>query len=301
MENQAQNNTSQWTILKLLGWTTAYFKSRRVEGPRAAAEILLAHVLGLRRIDLYVCFDQPLTATELTRFKAVIKRRALGEPVAYIVGHKEFWSLELTLNGDVLIPRPETECLVEAVLSRLKRTGKENNADKPRRILELGTGSGAITLALAAENSQHVYLATDVSGPAVRIARKNAMDQGFSNIMFLVGNWLDPLNTKKALFDIILSNPPYIRTSSLSQLQAEISQYEPRQALDGGSDGLRCHAHILRRAGQYLNQGGWLLLEIGHDQKEDIQKLGEETGQYCQMAFKKDYHGHQRVVEMMKI
>ncbi len=279
-------NPPQWNILSLIKWTTDYFQSRSIESPRASAEILLAHSLRLRRIELYMRYDQPLTANELACFKALIKRRAAGEPVAYIVGEKEFWSLTLSVTKDVLIPRPETEMLVETALKILPK-------DTCKRVSEIGTGSGAIILALASERPGHEFFASDYSLKALNIAKHNAKNHGL-DIRFFAGNWFAPLS-EKARFDLIVSNPPYIPTADIETLQTEIRNFEPRLALDGGKDGLDSIRHIIENAKNHLVLGGSLMLEIGYDQKERVFAIAEMFG-YKDMYCVKDYSGHDRVV-----
>ena len=167
MQNQSRLRPNEWTIIKLVQWATTYFDTHEIDSPRTTAEILLSHALNSRRIDLYLRFDQPLTTDELQHFKALIKRRVNHEPVAYILGRKEFWSMDLRVTREVLIPRPETECLVEKSLEILAA----GSIVKSKRILELGTGCGAFILALASENPRHAYWATDISKNAIRIAR----------------------------------------------------------------------------------------------------------------------------------
>jgi len=283
-----------WTILKILRWTSPYFASRNIDTPRLDAEILLSHALQCKRIDLYLRYDQPLCKNELALFKSLIKRRISREPVAYIVGKKDFWSLELEITGDVLIPRPETECVVEAAISLLP-------PDVPKRILEIGTGSGAIVLALAAERTGNVFFASDRSVKAVEIARKNAFRNNLGErVHFFAGDWFAPLRTDMPLFDMILSNPPYIRRGMIPQLAPEICKYEPSAALDGGPDGLAALRHIIRSAYSYLADGGHLLLEIGYDQKDAVQKIAAGCGYYEDISVIKDYGGHDRVVQMRK-
>jgi release factor glutamine methyltransferase len=297
MQNQLIAPNSNWTILKLLEWTTTYFKSRGVESPRASAEILLAHALDLKRIDLYLRYDQPLCSQELETYKALIKRRARREPVAYILGSKEFWSLDLAITRAVLIPRPETESLVEAALAVLARG---LNAG-PKHILDLGTGSGAIVLALASQQPKHFFFASDLHAEAIKVARHNAKRHGLGDrIHFFVGDWLEPLQGGKQLFDMIISNPPYIRSGILPELQPEIYNYEPLSALDGDNDGLNSLRKIIGAAQRFLKRSGCLLLEIGHDQKDEVQKIINRCGQYDQVIFSKDYSGMDRVVEMRK-
>jgi release factor glutamine methyltransferase len=297
MQNQATAKNSKWTILKLLEWTTSYFKSREVESPRTSAEILLAHALHLNRIDLYLRYDQPLCNNELERYKALIKRRARREPVAYIMGAKEFWSMELAVTPDVLIPRPETESLVETALGVL--AGDLLMA--PRRILDLGTGCGAIALALASRQPQHLFFASDLSKAATRIAKQNAKRHGLDDrIHFFVGDWMEPLLEKSQLFDLIISNPPYVPSGGIPELQPEIYKYEPLSALDGEEDGLGCLRKIIGAAHRLLKPRGSLVLEIGHDQKAAVQRVIERCGKYDTVVFSKDYSGMDRVARMRK-
>jgi release factor glutamine methyltransferase len=297
MQNQPGNPETQWTLLSLLRWATSYFQFRHIESPRASAEILLAHALGIRRIDLYLRHDQPLDATELKQFKALIKRRIAREPIAYIVGFKEFWSMKLRVTPEVLIPRPETECLIEAIQKHLLDTpGLE-----PKRILELGTGSGAIILALASISGKHHYFASDRKGNVLEVARSNARRHlGDGAVSFFAGNWLDPLKPGGNLFDIIVSNPPYIDSKTIPTLAPEISEYEPLEALDGGEKGLSCIRQIIAGAHGSLKAGGRLFMEIGHDQKDGVQHLFNTCGRYEQIVFKKDYSGYDRVVRAVK-
>ena len=297
MQNSMQAGEKSWTILELLKWTTAYFKSHSVEDSRASAEILLAHVLNLKRIDLYIRYDQPLGKGELTAFKALIRRRIAGEPVAYILGSREFWSLELKVSGKVLIPRPDTECLVEAALGVLS----DNALNAQKKVLELGTGSGAIVLSLASERPADSYFASDLSPEAVTLARYNARLHGLDDrICFFAGAWFDPLDCNDLQFDLIVSNPPYIPTGDIESLQPEIRKYEPYTALDGGPDGLDCLNLIIHRAPQYLAVHGVLLLEMGHDQKDAVAAIAMAAGCYDPVEFMKDYGGHDRVVKLRK-
>ena len=278
-----------WTIIKILRWTTAYFRSRHIDQPRTDAEVLLAYTLGLKRIELYTNYDKPLQDRELKHFKSLIQRRILYEPVAYITGKKEFWSLELMVTPDVLIPRPETECLVEAALDVIP---KDVNCD----ILDLGTGSGAIILALAYERPGHRFYAVDLSEAAINIARKNAQCYGLGEkITFLHGDWFKAVQNKR--FDIIVANPPYIPRHQIETLLPEIVRYEPRHALDGGQDGLEAIRFILRTAPKYLAPGGTVFLEIGYDQCPAIAAIAEGLG-YKDFVCRKDYGGKDRVIRL---
>ena len=297
MHNQISSQHHEWTILKVLQWAASYFKRYDIDSPRATAEILLAHALAAERIDLYLQYDQPLNAKELSRFKAILKRRIKREPVAYILGYKEFWSLELAVTRDVLIPRPETECLVERALAYLAAASGSGH----QRILELGTGSGAILIALASENTQHTYWGTDISAAAIQIAQHNVIKHGLAtDIHFLVADWFAPFAVSAGLFDMIISNPPYIRHGDLKGLQPEIQAFEPLVALDGSEDGLRCLRHIIQSAHRYLKPGGMLLLEMGHDQKVPLKQIIQRCDQYEDVAFYTDYSGYDRIIAMRK-
>lgn len=292
-----KNIPSQWTILNILQWTTSYFQSYQIESPRLDAEILLAHALELKRIDLYLRYDQPLKENELARYKILIKKRIQREPVAYIVGYKEFWSMDLAVSRDVLIPRPETECLVEQVLSYLP----EISGSDSRKVLELGTGSGAIILSLASERPGHRFLASDHCLKSLRIARKNSEALGFANrVNFFSGDWFVPFRSNSQLLDMIVSNPPYVATSLLPTLAPEIYHFEPITALDGGKKGLSCLRTIINQSPDFLKPGGYLFLEIGYDQLKSVKTIAEKTGRYKPVCFAADYSGHDRVAVMRK-
>ncbi|QTA82503.1 Release factor glutamine methyltransferase [Desulfonema limicola] len=297
MQQQSETIELPWTIHKLLKWTDSYFKSRNIENPRASAEIILAHALGLKRIDLYIQYDQPLVDKELALFKSLIKRRINKEPVAYIVGKKEFWSMNLEVTRDVLIPRPETECLIEAALKFLPDDSKLHK----KKILELGTGTGAITIALASERPFNMYFASDWSQKALAVAKRNAKQHILTGeVSFICGDWFGPFKENSIFFDMLLSNPPYIKTDIIPDLEPEIKDYEPFGALDGDKDGLGAIRHILYSACSYLADKGWMLLEIGHDQKEDVLKIVESCGTYENFCCLKDYSGNNRVVQIQK-
>ena len=301
MQNHLKPTDPEWNILKILKWTTSYFKSHDIDSPRATAEILLAHALKKNRIDLYVRYDQPLSGKELFVYKSLIKRRVDREPVAYIVGEREFWSLDFTVTQDVMIPRPETECLVEAVLSILPTESVDGKDKQSKRILELGTGSGAVIIALACHRRHHFFIATDRSLKAVTLAKQNAKRHNLDEkVRFFIGDWFAPIDRARHRFDIILSNPPYIRTNAISGLQPEIHQYEPIAALNGDTDGLACYRNIIDSAHCHLNADGVLVLEIGHDQREDIRQIAADSDRYEGFSCAKDYSGYDRVVTMRK-
>jgi len=301
MQNQPTSTDSEWTIIKLLGWTTSYFESHDIDAARIEAEILLAHAMQLQRIDLYLQYDQPLSAKELSRFKDLIKRRIKREPVAYIVGSKEFWSMDFMVTKDVLIPRPETEFLVETALKFLPQESASHQILTPKRILELGTGSGAVVLALVSMRPYHLFFASDRITTAVKLAKQNATVHGFeSKVSFVCADWLEPFKDKRSLFDMIISNPPYVPRRVIEKLQPEIIKYEPISAIDGSEDGLSCLRHIINNAHLYLQQKGHLLLEIGHNQRNDVQEIIDQCSKYENVLYTKDYSGFDRVVQMCK-
>jgi release factor glutamine methyltransferase len=301
MQNQPRSTDPEWTIIKLLKWTTSYFESRDIESPRIEAEILLAHALQLQRIDLYLQYDQPLSTNELSRFKDFIRRRINREPVAYIVGSKEFWSMDFMVTKDVLIPRPETEFLVETALNLLPQDSASNPTLTPKRILELGTGSGAVVLALASMRPDQLFFASDRITSAVNLAKQNAEHHGIkSRVSFICADWFEPFKDKRPAFDMIVSNPPYVPSRVVVKLQPEIVKYEPISAIDGGEDGLSCLRYIINNAHFYIQRKGHLLLEIGHDQRDDVQKIVDQCAKYEKVVYTRDYSGYDRVVQMRK-
>ncbi len=291
MRKAQMDRSSPWTCLELVRWTTDYFSNHRIESPRIEAEILLAHALEIRRIDLYLNHDKPLGADELARFKSLIKRRLNKEPVAYITGNREFWSLPFSVNPSVLIPRPETECLVEALSPFLSE-----GDGPPRRLLEMGTGSGAIVISLCHDHPRHLYIAMDQSAAALATARENARRNGLSDrIQWFCGNWETAL-AAHARFDFIVSNPPYVRSGDIEGLAPEIRLFEPKMALDGSADGLFAIRRIIETAHLYLKSGGVLALEMGFDQREAVSKIVSAAGQYDPPRFIKDYAGLDRLL-----
>jgi len=257
--------------------------------------------LQLQRIDLYLRYDQPLSSNELSQFKKLIKRRINREPVAYITGSKEFWSMDFIVTKDVLIPRPETEFLVETAINLLPQDSASHPILTPKRILELGTGSGALVLALASMRPCHLFFASDRMTAAVKLAKQNAKHHGFeSRVSFICADWFGPFKDKRPVFDMIVSNPPYVPSRVIGKLQPEIVKYEPISALDGSEDGLSCLRHIINNAHLYLQRKGHLLLEIGHDQRNDVQKIVDQCAKYENVVYTKDYSGYDRVVQMRK-
>lgn len=282
----------RWDIVGLLKWTAGYFESHGIDSPRMTAELLLSHALGITRLQLYLRHDQPLCAGELAAFKTLIRRRARREPTAYILGQREFWSREFQVDPGVLIPRPETEHVVEAALGLLpERPGRER-----MRLLDLGTGSGAIVVTLAAERPGHRYVASDIRPEALRVARANAGRHRVAEaILFFCGSWFHPLKKGGAPFDIVVSNPPYIARGDVPDLQPEVSGYEPITALDGGPEGFDAISEILAQAPDYTRKGGALIFEMGHGQADRVRESVAADHRYREIRLVRDLAGIERV------
>ncbi|MGW8221126.1 MAG: peptide chain release factor N(5)-glutamine methyltransferase [Syntrophobacteria bacterium] len=284
-----------WTVLKLLQWTTDYFQRNNVSEPRTSAEVLLAHVLAEDRLFLYLNYDRPMETNELAAYRACIKRRLGGEPNQYITGIQEFWSLPLRVSPDVLIPRPETEVLVEAVLEFLDKD--DSNVD----ILDLGTGSGAIAIALARELPAARIIATDLSLAALRLAQENAkLHQVDERILFVRGDMFAAIPGASQKFRVVVTNPPYVSHAEILELHREIRDFEPRHALDGGPDGLAAIRHIVAAAPTVLSQAGGLFMEMGAGQAESVSGLVLESHEYRSFHIRKDYTGLDRVLVAIK-
>jgi len=291
---------ASWTILAALRWTADYFRAKGVPEARASAEILLAHTLGLSRLDLYLRYDQPLNPEELSRFKALMVRRREGEPVAYLTGHREFWSLDIRVTPAVLIPRPETETLVAAALEAAKEPPPKTQNLKPETPplwgAEVGVGSGAVVIALAREVPSMTWVGLERSGAALAVARDNARRQGvLHRVHFLQTDLLAALKPTAA-FTLLVANLPYVPRAEWERLPREIKAFEPPGALLGGEDGLDLIRPLIRQAPQYVRAGGWVLLEVGDQQAPRVAALMEETGAYDRIETTKDFSGRERVV-----
>lgn len=267
-----------------------------VASPRLDAEVLLGHALNCCREDLYRGLEGVLTQEVRDRFVALLGRRRRGEPVAYITGEREFWSLAFFVTPQVLVPRPETELLVEVALRIPARQVSL------ARILEIGTGSGAIAVSLATERADAQIWATDLSAAALEVARVNARRHRVEKqIHFLQGDLFAPLREwDLGLFDLMISNPPYVLSGEIEHLASEIRHWEPRLALDGGVDGLDFYRRILGDAHRYLSGAGFLVLEIGGDSGTQVSRLVEAAGTFRAPAIYRDYAGRERVVVAQK-
>lgn len=278
-----------WTIKALLNWTTDFLTRKGIENPRADAQILLAHVLNCKKIDLIVRYDEQPEEAERTRFRELIQRRVAGWPVAYLVGSRDFYLLSFDVSPDVLIPRPETETLVLEALAFLKPL-------KSSKILDLGCGSGCIAVSIAHQNKDAQVTAIDISPDALDMAKRNAAKHGVAErITFLQGDLFAPL-TPGDRFDLVVSNPPYIAQTEFADLSTEVRDHEPRVALDGGPDGLVFYRRIAKGVGQFLKAGGRLLVEIGYTQETAVRAILAEQVELELEPTLKDLAGHARVV-----
>lgn len=280
-----------WTVRRILDWTVPHLKKHGSDTPRLDAEILLSHVRKTPRIQLYVQFDTPLTEAERAAMRDLVQRRVKSEPVAYLVGHREFFSLDFLVTKDVLIPRPETETLVMAALDAAGQLAAP-------RILDLGTGSGCIAITCAARLPKAQVTAVDISPAALAIARKNAeRNKVADRIEFFEGDLFAPL-APSARFDVIVSNPPYVADGEMDSLPADIRLHEPASALRAGPDGLSVMRRLVHDAPRFLNPGGMLAVEFSPEQADAVTKLFEAApdGAFRDVKSIKDAAGRIRVV-----
>jgi len=293
------NMDCEMTILEVLNWSTNYLKDHQIENPRLNAELLLAHALNLSREGLYMRLHDGIEERDKEVLEKLMQRRISGEPLQYILEHQEFWSIDFKVDPRVLIPRPETELLVEQSLSILS----ESSHRRIPSVLEIGTGSGAIAIALAKELKNIFVVATDISMDALALARENARSARVQNqINFVKGDLFDPFRPPdgRAPFDLILSNPPYITRRKINTLAREVKDHEPRIALDGGEDGLAFYRRIIPKAHVYLGEGGWLLVEVALGQSGIVSAMIEEGGNFLKAESIPDLSGIGRVVKAQK-
>jgi len=292
-------DSEPWTVRRLLEWTTPYFKRKNVFQPRLSAEQLLAHVLHYPRIKLYTDYERVLSEAELATFRPLVQRAAEDEPIAYLTGKKPFFNLEFEVTRDVLIPRPDTETLVENILQLFRH---ESGMESPR-VLDLCTGSGCVAAAIAHHRKSAKVVATEISPAAAAVARRNIERLGLADrVSVLEGDLFEPLTRMVDLlpFDVIAANPPYIPTGQLAQLDKSVKDYEPIQALDGGPDGLALHRRILASAPDRLKPGGRVYLEIAFDQGEAARRVADEYPAFDEVRVLADEGGRERVITLRK-
>lgn len=278
--------TETWTIERILTWTTDFFRQKGFESPKLEAELLLAHVLNANRVKLYMQWDRPLAPSELEAYRAVIKRRALKEPVAYITGSRGFWNIDLKCDKRALIPRGDTETLIERALDLLP---KESQAT----IVDVGTGTGAIGLTLATERKSTRVTLTDISPDALALAGENTTALGMAERVSLVHS--DVLQALPGPFDMVVSNPPYIATHETDVMGEDVLKFEPHLALFAGKDGFDVIRRLVKESFMKLSGGGTLLFEIGFRQAEAAAALTRDAG-FEDVRVLKDLGGHDRVV-----
>ena len=285
-----------WTVKRLMDATGEYLARRKLDSPRLMAELLIGHVLGLDRIRLYTSYDRPVNDDERARLRDLVKRAGEGEPVQYLVGVAHFYSLELIVTPAVLIPRPETETLVESVLRRVKLLGKTHES---LRVLDVCCGSGAIGLALAKNLPKASVVSGDVSGEAAEVARRNVDKLGLGDrVEVRVGDLLEVV-AGGAAFDLIAANPPYIPSGDIDSLDRNVRDHEPRLALDGGPDGLDLVRRLLAEASPHLVDGGSMYVELQHDQGPRAAELAKGAG-WGTAEVVRDLEGRDRVLRVEK-
>ncbi|MCS7022518.1 MAG: peptide chain release factor N(5)-glutamine methyltransferase [Gemmataceae bacterium] len=285
--------TTVWTIQALLNWTSDYLARKGIESPRTEAQLLLAHVLGCKRVDLLVRYDEVPDESQRSRYRELIQRRVAGWPTAYLIGSRDFYLLTFEVNPAVLIPRPDTETLVLEALNWLKPMTNP-------RIWDVGTGSGCIAISIAHQKKDAQVTASDISPDALAVAQRNAQRHGVAPRMrFLCGDLTQPLPAGET-FDLIVSNPPYVAEAEFAQLAPEVRDHEPRIALDGGPDGLLFYRRLAQEVTPFLRPGGRLLLEIGAGQEQAVRRIFSDHPDWQLGPTFKDMAGRPRVVTVLR-
>jgi release factor glutamine methyltransferase len=294
------DSAGTWTVRRLLEWTIPFFTSKGVDSPRLSAELLLAHALGVPRIKLYTDYERVAEPRQLDEFRNLVKRAAEEEPVAYLTGKAHFFNLELEITRDVLIPRPDTETLVQHAIELLRRQPGMEAA----RVLDLCTGSGNIAAAIAKNVKDTTVAATEISPPAAVVAKKNIERLGLAErVTVLEGDLFEPLDQlpDRRPFQMLVSNPPYIATGQIAGLDRSVRDYEPTAALDGGLDGLSIHRRILTESPKWLVPGAQVLLEIAFDQGELAKQIATEHPEFTDARIIKDLAGNDRVWALRRV
>jgi len=281
-----------WTIESVVRWTTDDFRTRGLDNPRLDAELLLSHVLGTTRIQLIVDGKRPLAEDELSRFRELVKRRRAREPMAYIVGQREFYGRTFRVDRRVLVPRPDTEALVEVALARTRALSMS------MRALDLCTGSGCVAITIARERPTISVTATDVSADALAVARDNAHRLGAYNVAFRQGDLFEAADSAGTRFDLVTANPPYVPSDEMASLMPDVRDFEPRLALDGGPDGLALLRRVVAGAPSRLGPGGILAVEVGAGEAPAVAQLLETAGLRA-IEVARDYGRVERVVSGM--
>ncbi len=281
------------TVLELLQLTSDYFAKKGIDSPRLNAELLLSHVLGCKRLDLYLSFDKPVQESEVNRYRETVRKRGAFTPLQYIIGETDFYGITLKVNSQVLIPRPETELLVEKAITIAR-------SNKVTSILDIGTGSGNIAIVLARELPETLITAIDISNDALNLAKENAERyQVLRNVQFLQCDILQENEVLQKKYSMIVSNPPYVSSDEYPALQKEITLYEPRIAVTDEADGYRFYRRIIQLSSSLLEPGGMVIFEMALGQAEEIHKL-LQAGGFTNIECMKDYQGIERIISGRK-
>ncbi len=286
-----------WTITKLLNWVTQYLTEKGIDSPRLSAELLLSYVLGLKRIELYTQHNKVVEKPELDKLRELVRRAGQNEPIAYLVGKTEFYSMELNVTPDCMIPRPETELLVQRAIEFLRtRNGTQY-------VCDLCTGSGCIAAAITKNFPNVQTIATDICDAALAVAAANVEKHRLQDkIKLLSGDLFDPIIPQLDVgkFDLIVCNPPYVSSDEYEKLDINVKDYEPRLALFAGEDGLDIYRRIIDKVDSFLKLDAALILEIGYAQGPAIKELLEETEVFNEIKIEKDFHDNDRIVTAKK-
>jgi release factor glutamine methyltransferase len=283
-----------WTVGRLLTWTTDFLKGKGAESPRLDAEVLLAHARGCQRIELYTAFEEEPSEAVRTAFRELVGKRAKGAPVAYLVGRREFFSLNFEVTPDVLIPRPETETLVVRAIDLAKTYGPSP------RIADVGTGSGIIAVTMAKRVNSSQLTAIDISSAALVVAQRNAERHGVSERIEFIESDLFTKVPAEVKFDLVLSNPPYVSSNEMATLPADVRDFEPHLALDGGVNGTEIIERLVPQAAERLQSGGWLLMEVGATNAKLVENIVRANDAFELGGTLKDTAGLPRVVQSKK-
>ena len=286
-----------WTIQKLLNWITEYFTDKGLDSPRLSAELLLSGVLAMKRIELYTQFDRPVAGQQLDRLHDLVKRAGQSEPVAYLVGKTEFYSLEFDITPACLIPRPETELLAERAIEFLRtRSGTQF-------VCDLCTGCGCIAIAIAKNFHDARLIATDICDAALNVAAQNIEKHQLKDrIQLLCGDLFEPIMPQLDVekFDLIVCNPPYVSAVEFEALDKNVKDYEPELALFAGEDGLDVYRRIVERVDSFLKSDAALMLEIGYSQGQVVKELLEQAGCFTEITIEKDFNDNDRIATAIK-
>ncbi len=284
---------ADWTIQKLLNWVTEYLTSKGIDSPRLSAELLLSHGVGLKRIELYTQFDKLVTKQQLNQLHDLVKRAGQNEPIAHLVGKTEFYSLELNVTADCMIPRPETELLVERAIEFLRTRRRQ------QFVCDLCTGSGCIAVAIARNYPDCQITATDICDAALSVAAKNIEKHRLKErIRLLCGDLFDPIMPQLDVekFDLIVCNPPYVSSTEFEKLDKNVKDYEPKSALFAGTDGLDIYRRIIEKVDTFLKPDAAIMLEIGYNQGQVVRQLLKQAGCFNKIIVEKDTSNNDRIV-----